>query len=144
VRVTGLDVAALSDREVSALRGPRRSGSCFQQFFLVEHQTVLHNVADALLYGGFGLDGRRARAAAVLDRVGLGRNLTARPRQRSGGERQRVAIPRVGDRFQRMRTFQSGHAASSKAASAADMSLPPGGGSSRFGRGSNQSLSTSM
>ena len=48
VRVTGLDVARMTDREVSALRASR-IGFVFQQFFLAEHQRVLDNVADGLL-----------------------------------------------------------------------------------------------
>src|SRR5580658_6677551 len=44
VRITGLDVAQMSDREVSALRA-RRIGFVFQQFFLAEHLSALANVA---------------------------------------------------------------------------------------------------
>jgi putative ABC transport system ATP-binding protein len=70
-------------------------GFVFQQFFLAEHQRVLDNVADALLYAGAGLAERRDAAAIALQRVGLGRKLGIRPTQLSGGERQRVAIARA-------------------------------------------------
>ena len=41
----------MSDRELAALRASR-IGFVFQQFFLAEHQKVLDNVADGLLYAG--------------------------------------------------------------------------------------------
>src|SRR5579862_4489816 len=44
VRVTGLDVATMTDRELAGLRASR-IGFVFQQFFLAEHQTALGNVA---------------------------------------------------------------------------------------------------
>jgi len=94
VRIDGHDVAALSDRQLSALRS-RRIGFVFQQFHLAPGRHALGNVADGLLYTGLSKREREQRAEVALEQVGLGDRMTHCPHQLSGGQKQRVAIARA-------------------------------------------------
>jgi macrolide transport system ATP-binding/permease protein len=91
----GIDVAKLSDRERAGLRS-REIGFVFQSFHLLEYRTVIENVMLSDVYRRAPLGPRRsARAAAVLEQVGLAHRADFRPGKLSGGERQRVAIARA-------------------------------------------------
>jgi molybdate transport system ATP-binding protein len=71
----------------------RRIGMVFQTYALFPHLTALENVMAPL--GALPLAERRARAAALLERMNLA-GLEARlPRQLSGGQQQRVAVARA-------------------------------------------------
>ena len=90
----GIDVADLSDKQRAGLRC-RGIGFVFQSFHLLAHRTVTENVMLAGIYRKAPREDRRERAAAALDRVGLGHRAEFLPTKLSGGERQRVAIARA-------------------------------------------------
>jgi putative ABC transport system ATP-binding protein len=89
--VDGLDVAALSEKELTRYRA-EKVGLVFQQFHLVAYLTALENVMLAQYLHSMA-DEKEARRA--LERVGLGDRLDHRPSQLSGGEQQRVAVTRA-------------------------------------------------
>ncbi len=89
-----VDTATLSDKQRAGLRS-RRIGFVFQSFHLLPYRSALENVMLAEVYRKQPREGRRARALAALERVGLGQRVDFLPPKLSGGERQRVAIARA-------------------------------------------------
>jgi putative ABC transport system ATP-binding protein len=98
VRIAGAAVQDMSDPELSGIRSTGL-GFVFQQFHLLPTRSVLHNVADGLLYRGVPAPERLERAAEAVASVGLHHRRGHRPGELSGGECQRTAIARaiVGD-----------------------------------------------
>jgi ABC-type lipoprotein export system ATPase subunit len=92
--VEGTDTATLDEGELAALRG-RRIGFVFQTFNLLAHRTVLENVMLAEVYVGLEREGRKERATAALQRVGIEERADFLPGKLSGGQQQRVAIARA-------------------------------------------------
>src|SRR6266508_632689 len=90
----GIDTASVSDEERAGLRS-RRIGFVFQSYHLLSHRSVLENVMLAEVYREQDINGRRERALAALDRVGLSHRVDFMPTKLSGGEKQRVAIARA-------------------------------------------------
>ncbi|MER6754648.1 amino acid ABC transporter ATP-binding protein [Micromonospora echinofusca] len=93
-RERGGKLHEMREKDVAAQR--RAIGMVFQRFNLFPHMTALQNVAEApVLLGRESKAAARDRAAALLERVGLGDKLGNYPSQLSGGQQQRVAIARA-------------------------------------------------
>src|SRR2546426_10652626 len=73
----------------------RRLGIVFQDFRLLEDRTAEENVAFALEVTGARRSSIPARVMRVLTQVGLAAKAQAYPRELSGGEQQRGALPRA-------------------------------------------------
>ncbi|MFI1732001.1 ABC transporter ATP-binding protein [Streptomyces acidicola] len=91
IRVGGKDVLA---QDAAELR--RSIGYVIQQAGLFPHRTVLDNIATVPLLLGWGRRRARARAAELLETVGLAADTGKRfPHQLSGGQQQRVGVARA-------------------------------------------------
>ena len=93
VMLDGADTGKLRDGARADLRG-QKLGFVFQEFNLLPGLSAIQNVMLPLRYHKNGKDGK-ARAAALLEEVGLEDRMHHRPDQMSGGEQQRTAIARA-------------------------------------------------
>jgi len=94
LNVFGQDLSKMSREQLSVHRR-QNVGIIFQSFNLVSTMTAIENVALAMMFAGVPRAEREARAAKLLEAVGLGGRGHHRPRELSGGEMQRVAIARA-------------------------------------------------
>ena len=92
--VDGVPLHTAGEKERTAHRR-RRVGFIFQSFNLLPRLTALENVAVPLMLSGVDKAEREARAAAMLQQVGLGHRLQHYPAEMSGGEQQRTAVARA-------------------------------------------------
>ena len=90
----GEAVDRMDDDQLAHIRN-RKIGFVFQQFHLLSQVSALENVMLPMVYANVHAPERKDRAAAALERVGLGARLQNRPNQLSGGQQQRVAIARA-------------------------------------------------
>lgn len=92
-RLDGEKIEELNDVQLAAIRN-KKIGFVFQSFNLLPRMSALKNVELPMMYAGISPKIRTERAAAALERVGLGDRMHHRSNELSGGQRQRVAIAR--------------------------------------------------
>jgi cell division transport system ATP-binding protein len=93
LKIFGENVSELSPNEICDFR--QKIGVVFQDYNLLDHLTILENVALLLKVKGETQRAREHQAKEILDWVGLGNCFNSYPEQLSGGQRQRVAIARA-------------------------------------------------
>lgn len=93
VTLFGEDLANIKRNDLYQIR--QKIGVVFQDFYLLNHLTILENVALPLKVIGEDIDNREKQAKEILEWVGLGNHFNTYPEELSGGQKQRVAIARA-------------------------------------------------
>lgn len=93
-RIFGRDLRTMTDMERTGYRG-KTVGFVFQAYNLIPSLTTTENVSIPLLLNGDERGTAERRSREVLNQVGLGSKLNAKPTELSGGQQQRVAIARA-------------------------------------------------
>jgi putative ABC transport system ATP-binding protein len=94
LRVQGVDIAALGERELADWRAAH-VGFIFQFYNLIPVLTAFENVELPLILTGLSRAERRERVELTLSVVGLADRMKHYPNELSGGQQQRVAIARA-------------------------------------------------
>lgn len=83
-----------SDNRLATIRN-HTVGFVFQNFKLIQNNTILENVSIPLIYNGMSSKDRKAKVLKGLEDVGLHQKENLLPNKLSGGQQQRVAIARA-------------------------------------------------
>ncbi|MCX8056297.1 MAG: ABC transporter ATP-binding protein [Ignavibacteria bacterium] len=94
VLIKGVDISKMKEDELIDFR-LKNIGFVFQSFNLIPVLTAKENVEFIMLLQGISKDERERRIIELLNAVGLGDKLDARPYELSGGQQQRVAVARA-------------------------------------------------
>ncbi|MBL8713817.1 MAG: cell division ATP-binding protein FtsE [Alphaproteobacteria bacterium] len=93
IHMLGRDLTSVPRRELPMLR--RQIGIVFQDFRLLPHLSAFDNVALPLRTSGLAEKDIKRNVTELLEWVGIGDKMEARPPTLSGGEQQRIAIARA-------------------------------------------------
>ncbi|GLH78161.1 macrolide export ATP-binding/permease protein MacB [Bradyrhizobium sp. SSBR45G] len=93
-RIAGREMGSLDPDELAALRR-EHFGFIFQRYHLLGELTAAENAEVPAVYAGLAPAARRGKAAALLQRLGMGGRAGHTPGQLSGGQQQRVSIARA-------------------------------------------------
>lgn len=90
----GNEMAGLKETERALVR-KENIGFIFQNFNLIDELSVYDNIELPLLYNKVGASERKAKVAAIAEKLGISHRLKHYPQQLSGGQQQRVAVARA-------------------------------------------------